>query len=55
MTNAQPNDDIERRLSCLENLMSSHGELLIQPASLARHRAADFNRIQEILRRMALN
>ena len=29
MTNTQPNNDIERRLSRLENLMSSSDELFI--------------------------
>ncbi|MGD1932321.1 MAG: hypothetical protein ACFB12_25790 [Leptolyngbyaceae cyanobacterium] len=45
MTNAQPSNDIERRLSRLENLMSSSGELFIQTASLARRNAADFDRM----------
>ncbi|MGD1859561.1 MAG: hypothetical protein ACFB0E_06270 [Leptolyngbyaceae cyanobacterium] len=60
MTNAQPIEDIERRLSRLERLMSSNGELLLQTASLARRNAADFDRIlalfgtaQETLNRVA--
>lgn len=51
MTNAQPNDDIDSRLSRLERLMDSNGNLLIETSSLARRNAADFDRTLEILNR----
>ena len=54
MTNAQPSNDIERRLSRLENLMSSSGKLFIQTASLARRNAADFDRMLETLNRVVV-
>jgi uncharacterized protein YpuA (DUF1002 family) len=52
MTNAQPNDDIESRLSRLERLMASNGNLLVETSSLARRNAADFDRMLEVLNRV---
>jgi len=51
MTNGRPNDDIESRLSRLENLMSSAGELLVQTSSLAQRNALDFDAIRATLDR----
>lgn len=52
MTNAQPNDDIDNRLSRLERLMDSNGNLFVETASLARRNAADFDRMLEVLNRV---
>ena len=52
MTNAQPNDDIENRLSRLERLIASNSNLLVETSSVARRNAADFDRMLEILNRV---
>jgi len=52
MTNGRSNDDIESRLTRLERLMDSNGNLLVETASLARRNAADFDRMLEILNRV---
>ena len=52
MTNGQPNNDIESRLSRLERLMAGNGNLLAETSSLARRNAADFDRMLEILNRV---
>lgn len=53
MTNAQSNDDIERRLSRLESLMNSAGELLIRAANVAERNALDIEALTQDIRRNA--
>lgn len=53
MTNGQPNDDIESRLSRLENLMSSAGELLVRAANVAERNALDIESLTQQIRRNA--
>ena len=55
MTNAQSNDDIERRLSRLESLMNSAGELLIRAANVAERNALDIESLTQDIRRNAVD
>jgi len=50
MTNGQPNEDIESRLSRLENLMSSAGNFLVETNTLARSNAAELEATRAVLR-----
>lgn len=53
MTSAQPRDDLEARLSRLEALMTSAGNLLIQASNLAQRNAADIDAITQTVNRTA--
>lgn len=49
MTNGRPNDDIESRLTYVENMLSSARELLGLPASLVSNKPIDFEALTEAL------
>ncbi len=55
MTNAQSNDDIERRLNRVESLLNSAGELLIQASRIAERNALDIEAIAQETRRNAVD
>lgn len=52
MTNGRP-DDIESRLTRLEDLMNSAGELLIRAANVAERNALDIESLTQQIRRNA--
>jgi hypothetical protein len=47
MTSVPPSNDVESRLTRLENLMSSAGEMLVQTSTLAQRNAIDFESVRE--------
>lgn len=49
MTNAQPNDDIDSRLTRLENMLNSHRESLGLPALSANGKAIGLAALKEVL------
>jgi methyl-accepting chemotaxis protein len=49
MTNVHPFDDIERRLSRLENMMGSAGEMMVQTSSQTRQNTAELEAARELL------
>jgi len=49
MTNGQPNDDIDSRLTRLENVLNSHRESLGLPTSLANGKVIELEALQKAL------